>query len=61
VQQILMRVVIHPARYRIGGKGQNERGDGMVDFGVAGNGRDARWLRIHGSPFLPNHHSSVVP
>jgi len=43
-----MWVVIHPARYRIGGKGQNERGDGMVDFGVAGNGRDSRWLHIHG-------------
>jgi hypothetical protein len=37
-----------------------ERGDGMVNFGVAGNGRDARWLRIHGSPFMPNHHASVV-
>ena len=48
VPQILMRVIIHPARYRIGGKSQNQRADGMVDFGVAGNGRDARWLHIHG-------------
>jgi hypothetical protein len=37
-----MRVIIHPARYRIGDKGQNKRGDGMVDFNVAGNGRDFR-------------------
>ena len=28
VQQILMRVTIDPARYRIGAKGQNQRGDG---------------------------------
>src|ERR1700730_900024 len=48
VQQILMRLIIHPARYRIAAKGQNQRGDGMVDFGVAGNGRDPRWLHIHG-------------
>jgi len=41
-------------------KGVNERGDGMVNFGVSGNGRDACWLRIHGSPFLPNHHAAVV-
>ena len=34
-----MRIVIHPERYRISTKGQNERGDGMVEFGVAGNGR----------------------
>jgi hypothetical protein len=40
-------------------KCQKERGDGMVNFGVAGNGRDARWLRIHG-PSMPNHHASVV-
>jgi hypothetical protein len=43
-----MRIVIHPERYRISTKGQNERGDGMVEFGVAGNGRDTRWLHIHG-------------
>jgi len=43
-----MRAIIHPARYRIGGKGQNQCGDGLVDCGVAGNGRDARWLHIHG-------------
>jgi len=48
VQQILMRVAIHPAPHRIGAKGQNERSDGVVDFGVAGNGRDTRWLHIHG-------------
>jgi hypothetical protein len=41
-------------------KGENERDDGMVNFGVAGNGRDARWLCIHGSPFLPDHHASVA-
>jgi len=43
-----MRVIIHPPRYRISAKDQNERRDGMVDFGVAGNGRDTYWLRIHG-------------
>jgi len=43
-----MRIVIHPARYRISTKGQNERGDGMVEFGVADNGRDTCWLHIHG-------------
>jgi hypothetical protein len=37
-----------------------ERGDGMVNFGVAGNGRDARWLCSHGSPFLPDHLASVA-
>jgi hypothetical protein len=31
-----MRIVIHPARYRISTKGQNERGDGMIDFRAAG-------------------------
>ncbi|MEA2910578.1 MAG: hypothetical protein QOJ15_2659 [Bradyrhizobium sp.] len=41
-------------------KCQKERGDGMVNFGVACNGRDARWLRNHGSPFMPNHRASVV-
>jgi hypothetical protein len=41
VQQILMRVVIHPARDRISAKGQNEPGDGAVDFGGAGNRRDS--------------------
>jgi hypothetical protein len=46
-----MRAVIHPARYRISGKSQDERSYGMVYVGVAGNGRDKRWLRIHGSPF----------
>lgn len=46
--QILIRIVIHPARYRISAKSQNERGNGTVDFSVAGNGGDARWLRIHG-------------
>jgi hypothetical protein len=29
-----MRIIIHPARYRIGDKGQDQRGDGMVDLGV---------------------------
>src|SRR6516162_9554327 len=47
VQQILMRVVIHPARDRVGDKGQNQSGDGMVDFGVAANGRDSRGCYIH--------------
>ena len=42
-----MWVLIHPARYRIGAKGQHQRSDGMVDFRVAGNGRDPRWLNIH--------------
>jgi hypothetical protein len=37
-----------------------ERGDGMVNFGVAGNGRDAHWLCSHGSPFLPDHLASVA-
>jgi hypothetical protein len=43
-----MRVIIHPTRNRIGTKGQDQRSDGMVDFGVACNGRDPGWLRIHG-------------
>src|SRR6516164_4152447 len=47
VQQILMRVVIHPARYWVGDKGQNQSGDGMVDFGVAANGRDAQMFNVH--------------
>src|SRR5215471_13163757 len=32
VQQILMRVIIHPARNWVGGKGQNQCRDSMVDF-----------------------------
>jgi hypothetical protein len=48
VQQILMRIIIHPARYRISDKGQDQRGDGMVDLGITGNGRDFRWLHSHG-------------
>jgi hypothetical protein len=59
VRQIVMRVIIHPARYRIGGKRQNQRGDGMVDFGVAGNGRDARWLHIHDD--IPVHCVLIKP
>jgi hypothetical protein len=47
VQQVLMRVIIHPARYRIGAKGQYQRGDGLVDYRVTGNGRDFRRLFIH--------------
>ena len=47
VQQILMRVVILPACYGVGDKGQNQSGDGMVDFGVAANGRDSRGCYIH--------------
>ena len=47
VQQALMRVVIHPARDWVGGKGQNQSGDGMVDFGVAANGRDSRMCHVH--------------
>jgi hypothetical protein len=47
VQQVLMRVIIHPARYRIGAKGQNQRSDGMVDFGIAGDGYDSRCVHIH--------------
>src|SRR5882762_4948004 len=43
-----MWAIIHSASYRIDGKGQNQYGDGLVDCGVAGNGRDARWLHIHG-------------
>src|SRR3974390_3387408 len=39
VEQILMRVVIHPARDWVGDKGWNQSGDRMVDFGVAANGR----------------------
>src|SRR6516162_788007 len=42
-----MRIPIHPARYRIGDKGQDQRGDGMVDLGVTGNGRDSRRCHIH--------------
>ena len=39
MQQILMRVLaIHPARHRISVKGQNERGNGMVDFSVGNLG-----------------------
>jgi hypothetical protein len=48
VPQILMRVVIHPTRYWISAKGQNERRNGMVDFGFAGSRPDARPLHIHG-------------
>jgi hypothetical protein len=47
VQQILMRVFIHPTRYWVGDKGQNQSGDGMVDVGVAANGRDFRRCHIH--------------
>ena len=47
VQQILMRVVVHPARYRVGDKGQNQSGDGMVDFGVAANGGDTGMCHSH--------------
>src|SRR5262252_652494 len=43
-----MRINIHPARNRICGKGQDQCGNGMVDFGVAGNGRDPLWLHLHG-------------
>src|SRR5215469_13702358 len=48
VQQILMRVVIHPARDWVDGKGQNQSGDRPVDFGVAANGRDSRMCQVHG-------------
>jgi hypothetical protein len=47
VQQILVRVVIHPARYWVGDKGQNQSSDGMIDFGVAANGRNSRRCHIH--------------
>jgi hypothetical protein len=47
VQQISIREVIHPTRYWVGDKGQNQSGDGMVDFGVAANGRDSRRCHIH--------------
>src|SRR5260370_32604383 len=48
-----MRIVIHPARNRIGAKSQNELGDGMVDFGGTGNGGDSQWLRMHDcAPFF---------
>src|SRR6516164_1009735 len=42
-----MRIIIHPARYRIGDKSQNQRGDGMVDLGVTDNGCDFQWLHTH--------------
>jgi hypothetical protein len=52
VQEVLMWVMIDPARYWIAAKGENERGDGMVDFSFAGNGRDGRWSACHGgAPF----------
>jgi len=35
-----MRVIIHPARNRISAKGQNEFGDGTVDFTDAGDRLD---------------------
>src|SRR5262249_50714052 len=35
VTEIVMRLAIHPARYRIAGKGQDERGDGVLDLSVA--------------------------
>jgi hypothetical protein len=47
VQQILIRDAIHPARYWVGDKGQNQSGDGMVDFSVTRNGRDSRRCHIH--------------
>jgi hypothetical protein len=37
VQQIIMRVVIHPSRDRIRAKSQNEGGDGTIDFAGAGS------------------------
>ncbi|MHC2791191.1 hypothetical protein ACVINZ_000203 [Mesorhizobium jarvisii] len=52
VQEVLMRVMVYPARYWIAAKGENKRGDGMVDFSFAGNGRDGRWSGSHGDdPF----------
>ena len=47
MQQVLVRVVIHPTRYWVGEKSQNQSGDGMVDFGVASNGRDSQGCHIH--------------
>src|SRR5215468_898977 len=47
MQQVLMRIIIHPACYRIGGKSQDERCDGTVDLGVTGNSLDSQRLRIH--------------
>jgi hypothetical protein len=42
MEQILMRICIHPARNGISCKGQNKRGDGMVYFKMACN-RDDSW------------------
>jgi hypothetical protein len=47
MQQILLRVVVHPARYWVGGKGQNQNGNGLVDFSLAANGPDSRRDHIH--------------
>jgi hypothetical protein len=43
-----MRIIIHPARYRIGDKGYDQHGDGMVDLDVTRNGRDFQWLHSDG-------------
>jgi len=43
-----MRVITHPARYRIGAKGQSQRGDGLVAYSVTGDRRDFQWLYVHG-------------
>src|SRR5262245_26086829 len=49
-----MRAGIHPARYGIAAKGQNQRRDGVVEFGAAGNGRDFGWLHSHSHFLFPN-------
>jgi hypothetical protein len=41
VQQISIRDVIHPARYWVGDKGQNQSGDGMIDLQ-----RRPQWSRL---------------
>src|SRR5262249_2730864 len=47
MQQVLLRIIIHPGRYRIGGKSQDERCNGTVDLCVTGNSLDSQRLRIH--------------
>jgi len=42
VQQMIMRVVMHPSRDWISAKGQSELGDGTIDFGGASDGLDGR-------------------
>ena len=49
VPAIAIPVLALIASYRIGAKGQNERGDGTVDIGIAGDTHDFGLVHVHGS------------